>query len=132
MPSNREHLPYAGESAQDRSAFQRYLSDAERGKTALQLTAVARQLTPDLRHHWSPRSFGPVVTPVGEFDSLVCNVSYHFHRHGQKYGSIRLYTEAALRYFELESGRTTPDEHGLIKFKSGILDAQGRIVSFFG
>ena len=72
-----EHLPYSGESAQDRLAYDRYLADAKRGKTALQLKAVADQLTPDLRAQWVPQSFTGVSTPVGNFDATVCNVSYH-------------------------------------------------------
>ena len=74
-----EHLPYSGESAQDRLAYDRYLADAKRGKTALQLKALADQLTPDLRAQWVPQSFTGlgVSTPVGNFDATVCNVSYH-------------------------------------------------------
>jgi hypothetical protein len=68
-----EHLPYNGESAQDRLAYDRYLADAKRGKTALQLKAVAEQLTPDLRRSWAPRSFTGISTSVGEFDAIVCN-----------------------------------------------------------
>jgi hypothetical protein len=51
-----EHLPYAGESAQDSQAFARYLADVKRGKTGLQLNAVAQQLTPDLRIRWLPQA----------------------------------------------------------------------------
>lgn len=62
-PAEYEHLPYAGESAQDSQAFARYLADVKRGKTGLQLKAVAQQLTPDLRIRWLPQSFTGVVTP---------------------------------------------------------------------
>lgn len=127
-----EHLPYGGESAQDRLAFDRYLADAKRGKTALQLKAVAQQLTPDLRSLWLPQSFTGVVTPEGAFDALVCNVSYHFHRHGQKYGSIRVYTEVARRYFDQHKGPALPNSKRLINLPMGVFDRTGRIVTFFG
>jgi hypothetical protein len=127
-----EHLPYSGESAQDRLAYDRYLADAKRGKTALQLKAVAGQLTPDLRRFWAPRSFTGVSTSVGDFDATVCNVSYHFHTHGQKYGSIRLYTEAARRYFEQNGKSAAADPKGLIRLPLGVFDRAGRIITFFG
>jgi len=127
-----EHLPYNGESAQDRLAYDRYLADARRGKTALQLKAVADQLTPDLRKNWAPRSFTGVSTSVGEFDATVCNVSYHFHAHGQKYGSIRFYTEAAKRYFVQNGRRGVADPKGVIRLELGVFDRAGRIITFFG
>jgi hypothetical protein len=127
-----EHLPYNGESAQDRLAYDRYLADARRGKTALQLKAVADQLTPDLRKSWAPRSFTGVSTSVGEFDATVCNVSYHFHAHGQKYGSIRFYTEAAKRYFAQNGRRGVADPKGVIRLELGAFDRVGRIITFFG
>lgn len=130
--SGYEHLPYSGESTQDRLAFDRYLADARRGKTALQLKAVSQQMTPDLRKTWVPQSFTGVSTPEGVFDALVCNVSYHFHRHGQKYGSIRAYTEAAKRYFDQNKRGAAPDSTGLIRLPSGVFDRTGRIVTFFG
>ena|ERR1035438_1426473 len=127
-----EHLPYGGESAQDRLAYERYLEDAERGKTALQLKAVADQLTPELRASWAPQSFTGVSTSVGDFDATVCNVSYHFHTHGQLYGDIRFYTEAAKRYFERHRLGAVADGKGLIRLPLGIFDRAGRIVSFYG
>jgi hypothetical protein len=130
--SGNEHLPYHGESARDRMAYELYLADVQRGKSALQLKAVADQLTPDLRRSWAPRSFTGVSTPVGDFDATVCNVSYHFHAHGQHYGSIRLYTDAAKRYFEQHGRGVKPDAKGLIKLPSGVFDSVGRIVTFFG
>ena len=71
-----EHLPYSGESSQDRLAYQQYLEHAKRGKSALQLQAVADQLTPDLRRNWAPQSFTGVSTSVGDFDATV---SYQKH-----------------------------------------------------
>lgn len=127
-----EHLPYSGESAQDRVAYDRYLADAKRGKTALQMKAVADQLISDLRRSWAPRSFTGVSTSVGEFDATVCNVSYHFHTHGQKYGSIRLYTDAAKRYFEQHGRGAVADAKGLIRLPLGVFDRAGRIVTYFG
>ena len=130
--SGYEHLPYNGESAQDRFAYDRYLGDVKRGKSALQLQSVAGQLRPDLKQSWAPRSFTGVSTSVGKFDATVCNVSYHFHVHGQKYGNIRLYTETARRYFRKYGHTVAPDAKGLIKLPHGVFDRAGRIVSFFG
>jgi hypothetical protein len=96
MPAGYEHLPFSGESAQDRLAYQRYLEDVKRGKSALQLSAVANKLTPDLRNSWLPRSFTGVSTQSGDFDAIFCNISYHFHTHRQKYGSIRLYRQQSV------------------------------------
>src|ERR671939_370238 len=94
-----EHLLYSGESPEDRFAYQRYLNDIKRGKSLFQLKAVAREMTLDIRRSWSERSFTPVSTPEGNFDAVVCNVSYHFHKHGSKYGSIGLMTQEAREYF---------------------------------
>ena len=137
MPiSGYEHLPFSGESAQDRLAYERYLQDVKRGKSALQLIvqliAVAQQLTLDLRNSWLPRSFTGVSTSVGDFDAIVCNVSYHFHTHGQKYGSIRMYTEAAKRYFEQHRQSAVPDPKGLVRLPLGTFDRAGRVLTFFG
>jgi hypothetical protein len=101
---NFEQLPYSGESAHDRFAYHRYLADAERGKTTIQLQAVAEQMGDDIRHNWFAISFTGVSTPVGHFDAIVCTVSYHYHTHGQKYANIRLYTLAAKRYFLKHQG----------------------------
>ncbi|MCP5117087.1 MAG: hypothetical protein GY953_40195 [bacterium] len=130
--SRRERLPYTGESAQTRLSYERYLADAERGKTALQLKAVAEQMTPDIRRSWSARSFTAVSTPVGDFDALICNVSYHFHKHGQKYGNIRLYTQAARRHFIQHRQHAVADQQGLLKLPEGRFEPDGRIVTYFG
>lgn len=127
-----EHLPFSGESSQDRLACDRYLEDVKRGKSALQLIAIAAQLTPDVRNSWLPRSFTGVSTSTGHFDAIVCNVSYHFHEHGQKYGNIRLYTDAAKRYFEQQGRTAVPDAKGLIRLALGTFDHAGRILTFFG
>jgi hypothetical protein len=87
-----EDLPYRGESPKDRLAYERYLADIKRGKSGLQLRAVAEESIPEIRRSWSARSFTPVSTSAGEFDAIVCNVSYYFHGHGQDFGSIRLMT----------------------------------------
>ena len=131
-PTRYEHLPYSGESSQDRFAYARYLGDVKRGKSALQLKAVADQLTPDLRHRWVSRSFTRVSAPSGQFDATVCTVSYHFHKHGQRYGNIRAYTNAATRYFQQRGTGAVPDAKGLITLPLGTFDRSGRIVTFFG
>ncbi len=128
-----EHLPYKGESPQDRLAYQRYLADIKRGKSLLQLKAVAREMTPDIRQSWSARSFTVVSTPEGDFDAVVCNISYHFNKHGSKYGSIRVMTQEAKRYFQQYRQQATPNGFGLLKLPNGSLfELDGRIVTYTG
>jgi hypothetical protein len=129
---NEEHLPYSGESAQDRLAYKRFLGDARRGKTALQLKAVAEQMTPDIRRSWSGRSFTAVSTPAGNFDALICNISYHFHTHGQKYGSIHIYTQEAKRYFEKHRQDAVLGVQGVLKLPKGTFEPDGRIITYVG
>ena len=132
-PNEREYLPYRGESPQDRLAYERYLADVKRGKSSLQLQAVEAQMTPDIRQSWSARSFTAVSTPEGEFDAVVCNVSYHFHTHGQRYGSIRLMTEQAKRYFEQHRQQAVDNAYGLLRLPDGSLfERDGRIVTYVG
>jgi hypothetical protein len=129
-----EYLLYGGELPQDRFAFVRYLLDVQRGKSLLQLQAVAKDLTPDIRCCWSPRSFTPIHTSEGSFDEVVCNVSYHFHKHGQKFGTIRRLTEEAQRLFrERRHEATVREADGLLRFPDGSLfEPDGRIVTFVG
>ncbi len=134
MVSNSvEHLPYRGESPHDRFSFQRYIDDVRRGKSLLQLLAVNREMTPEIRQSWAARSFTRVVTPEGEFDETVCNVTYHFHKHGSKYGSIRLMTQAAKHYFQQHRHEAVETGFGLLRFPDGSLfEKSGRIVTFVG
>jgi hypothetical protein len=128
-----EELLYGGEPASDRLAYQRYLADVHRGKSLLQLQAVAAGLTPEVRRHWSPRSFTPVRTPTGEFDAVVCNVAYHFHKHGQRYGTVARMTEAALRAYREHQREKVRRADGLWKLPDGSLfEPDGRIVTFVG
>ena len=128
----RESLPYNGESAQDRLAYARYLEDVERGKTALQLQAVAAQLTPPIRSSWSSRTFTDVSTPSGDFDALTCNIAYHFQAHGQRYGSIAAFTIEAQRYFRENRQQATLSPHGVFKLPKGTFESDGRIITYFG
>jgi hypothetical protein len=128
-----EHLPYNGEPPQDRFAHQQYLADLKRGKSLIQLKAVASEMTPDVRQSWSVRSFTSVSTPEGNFDAIVCNASYHYNKHGSKYGSIRLMTQQAKRYFQQHRHQATPNGFGLLKLPNGSLyETDGRIVTFVG
>jgi hypothetical protein len=130
---DREYLPYGGESPHDPFAYERYLADIERGKGLLQLKAVASEMTQEIRQSWSPRSFTAVVTPEGEFDAVVCNVSYHFHKHGEKYGSIRLMTDQAKQYFEQHRQEASLTEEGLLRFPdNSLFTLDGRIVTYVG
>jgi len=127
-----EILRSKGESPKDRAAHGRYLKEVERGKSALQLQAVKDQMTTDIRNSWSSRSFTAVNIPSGGFDAVVCNVSYHFHKHGQKYGNIRSYTAAAKKYFEQNKTKAVPDSKGIIKLPKGIYGETGKIITFTG
>ena len=127
-----ENLPSKGESPKDRKAHADYLKDVERGKALLQLDAVKKQMTSEIRNSWSPRSFTPVKTPAGQYDATVCNVSYHFHKHGQKYGNIKAYTVAAKKYFEQHKNKVKPDGSGIVKLPNGTFEKDGRIITFSG
>lgn len=127
----KENLPYKGESPQSQFAYKRYLADVSRGKSLLQLKAVASQMTPWIRRSWSPRSFTAVTTPEGEFDAVVCNIAYHFHKHGHSHGNIRAMTQRALEYFEKHRQEAVQTRAGLLKFPNGSLyEADGRIVTY--
>jgi hypothetical protein len=129
-----EYLLSGGESPQDLFAREQYRLDIMRGKSLLQLQAVADSITPQIRQSWAPGSFTPIQTPVGRFDEIVCNLSYHFHKHGQKYGTIQSMTDEALRYFHGHRNEATIREtDGLLVFPNGSLFEQnGRIVTFVG
>jgi hypothetical protein len=126
-----EQLRYCGELPQDIKAYQQYLDDMRRGKTLLQLQGVQLEITSEIRSSWSARSFTPVITPQGIFDEVVCNISYHFHKHGSKYYSITRMTEEAKLYFARNLGKGKLNEQGLLKFPDGsIYEPDGRIVTF--
>jgi hypothetical protein len=128
-----EDLPSEGESARDHHAYKRYLHDVNRGKSLLQPKAVASQMTGDIRRSWSPRSFTAVNTPEGRFDAVVCNASYHFHKHGQKHGSIRAMTRQAVEYFAKHRQEAVDAGNGLLRLPNGSLYEQdGRIVTYVG
>jgi hypothetical protein len=125
-----EQLPYKGESSKDRFAFQKYANDIARGKSLLQLTATAKALGPDVRQSWSPRTFTGVITPVGQFDEVVCNVSYHFNKHGAKFGTIGKMTRAAKDYFKRNRQHAKPGGDGTLKLPHGTYEPDGRIITF--
>jgi hypothetical protein len=126
-----EHLEYRGESPQDRFAYQRHLDSVARGKSLLQLTAMAPAMTPWIRASWSARSFTKVMTPVGEFDEVVCNISYHFNKHGAKFGSIFNMTRAAQTYFKENRKVATLRPGGIMELPYGLFEQDGRIISFY-
>lgn len=134
MTDTIEFLLYGGESPQNRRVFQQYLQDVQRGKSLLQLQAVAEALTPAIRRAWSARSFTPIQTSQGTFDATVCNISYHFHKHGQKYGTIQRMTDEAIRYFQAHRPEAIVRKtDGLLLFPNGSLyELDGRIVTFVG
>jgi hypothetical protein len=129
-----EYLLYGGESPQNQTAFRQYLAEVQRGKSLLQLQAVAQAITPAIRQSWSARSFTPIQTSAGRFDEVVCNISYHFHKHGQKLGTIQRMTEEAHRYFSAHrSEAVIRKSDGLLLFPNGSLyEPDGRIVTYVG
>ncbi len=84
MGKSVERLPYQGESPADRLAFEQYLNDVQRGKSLLQLIAAKKTTTRQIRRSWSPRTFTAVHTLQGIFGSVICNISYHFNKHGAR------------------------------------------------
>lgn len=125
-----EKLLYGGESPENRHAFNRYLEEVNRGKSLLQLQAVAAQITLHIRSCWSARSFTPIITSDGEFDEIICNISYHFHKHGQhRYPDIKSMTEDSVNYFRANRhlARTEGD---LLRFPDrSLYELDGRIVT---
>jgi hypothetical protein len=130
MGKQVERLPYQGESPADRLAYQQYLDDVQRGKSLLQLIAVKKATTPEIRRSWSPRSFTAAQTSQGIFDDVICNISYHFNKHGSKYGTVALMTHAAQQYFTQNRRQAIPSA-GLLKLPRGIFEQDGRIVTFY-
>jgi hypothetical protein len=117
-----EYLLFGGESPANRAVFQRYLAEVQRGKSLLPLEAVAQAITPEIRRSWSARSFTPIKTSHGSFDEVVCNIAYHFQKHGQKYGNIQRMTEEALQvYREHRHEAKTRKSNGLVAFPDGSL-----------
>jgi hypothetical protein len=130
--SQPEHLPYGGQSAQDKLAFEQYKLNLRRGKSLIQLKSIAQQITPFVRASWSPRSFTPVSTPEGTFDAVVCNISYHYMKHGNSFGDITVMTNKALQYFATNRHTARPNKDGLLQLPNGSLfEPDGRIVTFF-
>lgn len=129
-----EMLLNDGEPASCNGAHLRYKLDLLRGKGLLQLQATAADMTPKIRASWAPRTFGRVVTDIGEFDALTCNVSYHFFKHGQRFRSIAAMTDAALAYYSAHRHEAELElETGLLKFPNGsTFLPNGRIVTFTG
>jgi hypothetical protein len=125
-----ERLPWQGESASDRLAYEKYLQDVERGKSLLQLIAAKKAITPQIRKSWSARSFTAVQTPQGIFDDVICNISYHFNKHGTPYGSVAAMTLAAQQYFR-ENRQLARLENGVLKLPRGNFEPDGRIITFY-
>ena len=125
-----EHLPYRGESPTDRLAYSRYLEDVKRGKSLLQLIAVRDAVTPLIKRSWSARTFTPISTSQGIFDDIICNISYHFGKHGARYGTIANMTIAAQDYFRQNHSKGQ-NKDGVLKFPCGIFETDGRIITFF-
>ena len=133
-----ENLQSAGESPASVSSFQAYLSDIKRGKGLLQLTAVDKGMTSAIRKRWAKGSFTDVRTDAGAFDAIICTVSYHFHKHGQNYGRIDKYTDAAVKFFEKnidDPKKIKSDKGGMVTFKNGSSfevkkDGKGKVKEF--
>lgn len=127
-----EHLPYDGQSPQDQAAFAQYKQDLQRGKSLLQLKSIAQQMTPAIRAAWSPRSFTPVSTPEGIFDAVVCNISYHYMKHGSAFGNIAQMTNRAQQYFTAYRNQARTTRDGLLQMPNkSLFEPDGRIVTYF-
>ena len=125
-----EQMPYRGESPQDRHAFAKYMEEVKRGKSLLALIAMRNALTPGIRACWYEGTFGTIETSQGAFDELTCNLSYHFGKHGEKYGTIANMTAIAMRYFK-DNRAEARLEDAMLKFPNGSIFTQdGRIVTF--
>jgi len=130
-PGNVEQFPYGGESPTDPRAFQRYMEDCKRGKSLLLLIEVRDAATPQIRNAWSARSFTDLQTTQGLFPGVVCNISYHFLKHGAKFGSIAGFTNAAQLYFR-QNRVQAKVENGMLRFPNNTLfELDGRIITFF-
>jgi hypothetical protein len=125
-----ERLPYLGESASDRLAYEKYLDDVKRGKSLMQLIAAKKATTPQIRSSWSARTFTAVQTTQGIFDDVICNISYHFNKHGAKYGTVAMMTQAAQRYFR-QNRHQAVFSSGILRLPGGSFEPDGRIVTFF-
>jgi hypothetical protein len=118
MPCEKtEYLLSGGESPKDVGAYMQYRLDAQRGKTMLQLKAVAEEVNPEVHTHWSPRSFTPIETDVGVFNAIVCNIAYHFHKHGQTFRTVQRMTDEALRAFREHRHEAVIRADGLLQIK---------------
>jgi hypothetical protein len=125
-----EEMPYLGEAPADRKAFAKYMEEVKRGKSLLALIAMRDALTPEIRACWYEGSFGTIETSQGQFDELTCNLSYHFGKHGDKYGTILNMTAIAISYFKTQRHEAR-EENGMLRFPNGsIFTSDGRIVTF--
>jgi hypothetical protein len=71
-----------------------------------------------------------VHTPQGIFDDVICNISYHFNKHGARYGTVALMTQAAQQYFRQNRPQAVLSS-GLLKLPGGVFELDGRIVTFY-
>jgi hypothetical protein len=111
------------------------------GKSAFQLTAIHNALVnnPALRAAWHPSTFTPYTIQGTTFDALECNLAYHFHKHGQRYGTIELMTAAAQSHFIHHKGDTGLERVKLRDGTAGLklpdnsyYTLDGKIVTFVG
>jgi hypothetical protein len=63
-------------------------------------------------------------------EDVVCNISYHFNKHGARFGTIAAMTRAAQRYF-MENRQPAKLEVGILKFPNDSkFETEGRIITF--
>jgi hypothetical protein len=124
-----DHLRYCDGDPHDNKAYQQYLEDMRWAKTLLR-QAVLNEIAQSIRQRSSARSFTAVMTPVGMFDEIVCNISYYFNKQGSKYFSITRMTEAAKQHFATNRARAVLNAQGLLRFPDGrTYETDGRIVT---
>ncbi len=130
--NNPEPLLYGGQDPSSSFTGARFKDEAVgRGKMLLALIAVKQQMTPEIHGSWSPGSSTAVETSEGRFDATVCTVAKHFDKHGSRYGDVRSYTQAGLKYWE-QHGRAAAwdEEKKCMWLPHGQFTRSGKILTF--
>lgn len=124
--------------ASDLIQYQQYLAEVQSGRGLLQLTAVRDTLArnPALRDRWHAATFTPLMIFGQVFDPIVRTVAYHFHVHGQRYGTVECMTQEALKYYLAKKPEGQPvtlkdGSPGLQLPNGSLYTTQGKIVTYW-
>jgi hypothetical protein len=118
-------------SLSDRFAYQQWLNWVGSGKSLFQLQAMKEAATPEIRASWVPSTFTPHRIGNEEFDALVCNLSYHFFKHGEHFGTVKRFTDAALLYFRENRAQAEVTPEGHLLLPKGRYTRTGQIISYW-